>query len=79
MGRGAHHERRCPICGSRRVSDLPLVGVEHRGGVAGIGVYIMTKAALNRMVETWRSEHPEIGFTFYSSVRPRVGDRHRPT
>ncbi len=28
----------------------------------GIGVYTATKAALNRMVETWRSEHPEIGF-----------------
>jgi NAD(P)-dependent dehydrogenase (short-subunit alcohol dehydrogenase family) len=29
----------------------------------GIGVYMSTKAALNRMVETWRSEHPEVGFT----------------
>jgi NAD(P)-dependent dehydrogenase (short-subunit alcohol dehydrogenase family) len=29
----------------------------------GIGVYASTKAALNRMIETWRSEHPEIGFT----------------
>jgi NAD(P)-dependent dehydrogenase (short-subunit alcohol dehydrogenase family) len=29
----------------------------------GIGVYTATKAALNRMVETWRSEHPEVGFT----------------
>ena len=29
----------------------------------GIGVYTSTKAALNRMVETWRAEHPEIGFT----------------
>jgi|HubBroStandDraft_4_1064222.scaffolds.fasta_scaffold164816_2 NAD(P)-dependent dehydrogenase (short-subunit alcohol dehydrogenase family) len=29
----------------------------------GIGVYTATKAALNRMVETWRSEHPGIGFT----------------
>jgi NAD(P)-dependent dehydrogenase (short-subunit alcohol dehydrogenase family) len=28
----------------------------------GIGVYTATKAALNRMVETWRSEHPELGF-----------------
>jgi NAD(P)-dependent dehydrogenase (short-subunit alcohol dehydrogenase family) len=26
-------------------------------------VYTATKAALNRMVETWRSEHPEVGFT----------------
>ena len=29
----------------------------------GIGVYTSTKAALNRMIETWRSEHPEVGFT----------------
>jgi NAD(P)-dependent dehydrogenase (short-subunit alcohol dehydrogenase family) len=29
----------------------------------GIGVYTATKAALNRMVETWSAEHPEVGFT----------------
>ena len=29
----------------------------------GIGVYTSTKAALNRMVDTWRAEHPEVGFT----------------
>jgi len=29
----------------------------------GIGVYTASKAALNRMIETWRSEHPELGFT----------------
>ena len=34
----------------------------------GIGVYTATKAALNRMVETWRVEHPEVGF-----VRVYVG------
>lgn len=28
----------------------------------GVGVYTATKAALNRMVETWRVEHPEVGF-----------------
>jgi NAD(P)-dependent dehydrogenase (short-subunit alcohol dehydrogenase family) len=28
----------------------------------GIGVYTATKAALNRMIETWRAEHPEVGF-----------------
>jgi NAD(P)-dependent dehydrogenase (short-subunit alcohol dehydrogenase family) len=28
----------------------------------GLGVYTATKAALNRMVETWRVEHPEVGF-----------------
>ena len=29
----------------------------------GLGVYSSTKAALNRMIEVWRSEHPEVGFT----------------
>jgi NAD(P)-dependent dehydrogenase (short-subunit alcohol dehydrogenase family) len=29
----------------------------------GLGVYTATKAALNRMVETWRVEHPEVNFT----------------
>ena len=29
----------------------------------GVGVYTSTKAALNRMIESWRSEHPEVGFT----------------
>jgi NAD(P)-dependent dehydrogenase (short-subunit alcohol dehydrogenase family) len=29
----------------------------------GLGVYTATKAALNRMVETWRVEHPDVGFT----------------
>lgn len=28
----------------------------------GLGVYTATKAALNRMVETWRVEHPDVGF-----------------
>ncbi len=28
----------------------------------GVGVYTSTKAALNRMIESWRSEHPEVGF-----------------
>jgi len=28
----------------------------------GIGVYTASKAALNRMVDTWRAEHPDVGF-----------------
>jgi NAD(P)-dependent dehydrogenase (short-subunit alcohol dehydrogenase family) len=34
----------------------------YTGPWPGIGVYTSTKAALNRMIETWRSEHPEVGF-----------------
>jgi NAD(P)-dependent dehydrogenase (short-subunit alcohol dehydrogenase family) len=47
-----------------RGSVVYLSSVSSIGAVwPGIGVYTATKAALNRMVETWRAEHPEIGFT----------------
>lgn len=29
----------------------------------GLGSYAISKAALDKMVEAWRSEHPEVGFT----------------
>lgn len=29
----------------------------------GLGAYIVTKAALDKLVEAWRAEHPDIGFT----------------
>lgn len=29
----------------------------------GLGAYISSKAALDKMVEAWRIEHPEVGFT----------------
>lgn len=35
----------------------------------GLGAYIVSKAALERLVEVWRTEHPTIGFT-----RVVVGD-----
>lgn len=35
----------------------------------GLGVYLVTKAALNKLVEAWGAEHPTIGFT-----RVVVGD-----
>jgi NAD(P)-dependent dehydrogenase (short-subunit alcohol dehydrogenase family) len=45
-------------------SMVYLTSVSSIGPVwPGIGVYTATKAALNRMVETWRVEHPEVGFT----------------
>ncbi len=40
-----------------------LSSVSSRGGPwPGLGLYTASKAALNRMIETWRSEHPEVGF-----------------
>jgi NAD(P)-dependent dehydrogenase (short-subunit alcohol dehydrogenase family) len=35
----------------------------------GLGAYAVSKAALDKLVEAWRSEHPEVGFT-----RVIVGD-----
>jgi NAD(P)-dependent dehydrogenase (short-subunit alcohol dehydrogenase family) len=35
----------------------------------GLGAYAVSKAALDKLVEAWRSEHPEVGFT-----RVVVGD-----
>ncbi len=29
----------------------------------GLGVYVVSKAALDKLVEAWRMEHPEVGFT----------------
>jgi NAD(P)-dependent dehydrogenase (short-subunit alcohol dehydrogenase family) len=40
-----------------------LSSVSSRGGPwPGLGLYTASKTALNRMIETWRSEHPEVGF-----------------
>jgi NAD(P)-dependent dehydrogenase (short-subunit alcohol dehydrogenase family) len=35
----------------------------------GLGAYVVSKAALDKLVEAWRAEHPQIGFT-----RVIVGD-----
>ena len=35
----------------------------------GLGAYIVSKAALDKLVEVWRAEHPHVGFT-----RVTVGD-----
>jgi NAD(P)-dependent dehydrogenase (short-subunit alcohol dehydrogenase family) len=39
----------------------------------GLGAYVVTKAALDKLVDAWRSEHPEVGFT-----RVVVGDCQAP-
>jgi NAD(P)-dependent dehydrogenase (short-subunit alcohol dehydrogenase family) len=35
----------------------------------GLGAYVVTKAALDKLVEAWRVEHPDVGFT-----RLTIGD-----
>ncbi len=38
---------------------------------SGMALYVVTKAALNRLVEAWQGEHPEVSF-----VRLQIGDTH---
>lgn len=52
-----------PHVKERPGSFVYLSSISSIGAVwPGLGVYTATKAALNRMVETWRVEHPEVGF-----------------
>lgn len=53
-----------PHLGATRGRVMYLSSVSSSGAVwPGLGVYMSTKAALERMVEVWRAEHPEVLFT----------------
>jgi len=51
------------------VAYLSSVSASHTTPWPGLGAYAVSKAALEKLVEAWRSEHPQIGFT-----RITVGD-----
>jgi NAD(P)-dependent dehydrogenase (short-subunit alcohol dehydrogenase family) len=42
---------------------LSSVSASHTPVWPGLGAYITTKAALEKLVEVWRGEHPEVAFT----------------
>jgi NAD(P)-dependent dehydrogenase (short-subunit alcohol dehydrogenase family) len=42
---------------------LSSVSGSHTPVWPGLGAYITTKAALERLVEVWRTEHPDVAFT----------------
>ena len=42
---------------------LSSVSGTHTPPWPGLGLYMVSKAALERLIETWRCEHPEVGFT----------------
>ena len=42
---------------------LSSVSASHTPAWPGLGAYITTKAALERLVEVWHTEHPEVAFT----------------
>ncbi len=72
------------VVGAALVTAAALPHLRSSGGVAaylssvsasmtlpwpGLGAYAVSKAALDKLVEAWRAEHPEVGFT-----RVVVGD-----
>jgi len=48
---------------------LSSISASHTPPWPGLGAYAVSKAALDKLVEAWRAEHPQIGFT-----RITVGD-----
>lgn len=64
-----------PHLASARGRAVYLSSVAARGPVwPGLGVYGASKAALDRMVEGWRAEHPEVLFTRLS-IGPIASER----
>ena len=66
------------VIGASLVTAAALPHLVHSGGVAaylssasasltppwpGLGAYAVSKAALDKLIEAWRSEHPGVGFT----------------
>lgn len=51
------------------VAYLSTVSASHTPPWPGLASYTVTKAALDKLIEAWRVEHPEVGFT-----RVVVGD-----
>lgn len=46
-----------------RAIYLSTIGSSYTPPWPGLAVYQVTKAALDRLVEAWRAEHPSVGFT----------------
>lgn len=46
-----------------RAVYLSSVSASETAPWPGLGVYLVTKAALNKLVEAWGAEHPNVGFT----------------
>ncbi len=66
------------VIGANSITAAALPYLREAGGVAaylssisasqtppwpGLGVYLTSKAALDKLVEAWRAEHPTVGFT----------------
>ena len=42
---------------------LSSVSASHSTPMPGLGAYVVSKAALDKLIDAWRSEHPGVGFT----------------
>jgi NAD(P)-dependent dehydrogenase (short-subunit alcohol dehydrogenase family) len=66
------------VIGAARITAAAIPHLQATSGVAaylssvsasvtppwpGLGAYVVSKAALDKLVEAWRAEHPDIGFT----------------
>jgi len=45
------------------IAYLSSVSANNTPPWPGLGAYIVTKVALEKLVDVWRTEHPEVGFT----------------
>lgn len=46
-----------------RAVYLSSVSASHTPPWPGLGAYVVSKAALEKLVDAWRTEHPDVGFT----------------
>lgn len=55
---------------------ISSVSANHTPPWPGLGAYVVSKAALEKLVEAWRAEHPDVGFTriVVGSCAPGAGD-----
>ncbi len=64
IGANAATAAAIPHLTASRGSALYLSSVSvSRPPMPGLGAYIVSKAALDKLIEAWRVEHPDIGFT----------------
>jgi NAD(P)-dependent dehydrogenase (short-subunit alcohol dehydrogenase family) len=79
-----HHVFATNVIGASLVTSAALPHLKESAGAAaylssvsatqtppwpGLGAYVVSKAALEKLIDAWRTEHPEVGFT-----RVIVGD-----
>jgi NAD(P)-dependent dehydrogenase (short-subunit alcohol dehydrogenase family) len=58
---------------------MSTTGASYTGPWAGLGVYQVTKAAMNRLVDHWHVEQPGIGFTLVTIGECPGGEGDRQT